>query len=198
LYAEEPCDNAGVLGKNEGFIREVRLLRDHVDDFEKYPYSIPAIRTLEVLKLDPRVTILAGENGSGKSTLIEAIAVLAGFRWALPHSMSHGESFLYTVAERFGPRGLFIMDEPESALSPMRQLALLRLIRDRVATGSQFVIATHSPVLMACPGASIYWLDQQGMRRRDLEEIEHFTVLRAFLNAPERMLETLLAKDETP
>jgi predicted ATPase len=79
LYAAAPCDNANVLGKNEGFLREVRLTRERVPDFEQYPYSIPAVRTLETLKLDPRVTILAGENGTGKSTLVEAIAVLAGF-----------------------------------------------------------------------------------------------------------------------
>jgi predicted ATPase len=117
------------------------------------------------------------------------------YGWALPHHMSHGESFLYVVAERFGRQGLFLMDEPESALSPMRQLALLRLIHDRVRTGSQFIIATHSPVLMAYPGAAVHWLDKDGMHPRKLEEMEHFTVLRDFLNGPERMLDELLGKD---
>lgn len=115
--------------------------------------------------------------------------------WEDGHAMSHGESFLYVVQERFAPGGLYVLDEPEAALSPQRQLVLLRLIADYLAQGCQFIMATHSPILLAYPGALVYWLDQDGMREVHYEETEHFQVTRNFLNAPQRMLDLLL-RDE--
>src|SRR6266545_5929161 len=166
-------DNTG------GFVRSLVLKRDEIDDFAAYPFSIPAIRHLNELTLDPHVTLFAGENGSGKSTLVEAIAVAAGFNpeggsrhmtvstrpshsdlhthlrlvrgtrrertgyflraesffnvathvEQIPdavrshggvslHERSHGESFIQLITHRFGPRGLYVLDEPEAALSP--------------------------------------------------------------------------------
>lgn len=169
------------------FIREVTLLREQVADFDVYPFSIPAVRNLHSLKINPRVTFLVGENGSGKSTLIEAIAVAAGlnaeggsrnFRFSTRssesglyeclrlvrgirrprdgfflraesfynaatyvdelaqgdpsayqpyggtslHERSHGESFLALLEHRFGGDAFYVLDEPEAALSPLRQL----------------------------------------------------------------------------
>ncbi len=115
--------------------------------------------------------------------------------WADGHAMSHGESFLYVVQRRFRPQGLFVLDEPEAALSPQRQLALLRLIADYLAQGCQFIMATHSPLLLAFPEALVYWLDQDGMREVDYQETEHFQVTRNFLNDPQRMLDLLLRDD---
>ena len=98
------------------------------------------------------------------------------------------------VDHRFGPEGLYILDEPEAALSPQRQLAVLSLLHDLVLQDSQFVIATHSPLLMAYPNARIYQCDRQGMRTVKLEDTEHFQVMHDFLAHPERMLRTLLAR----
>ena len=105
-----------------------------------------------------------------------------------PHQQSHGESFLALVNDRFWGEGLYILDEPESALSPMRQLALLRRMSDLVQGGSQFIIATHSPILMAYPGAAIYVLTESGIELTPYRETEHYVITKEFLNNPNRML----------
>lgn len=106
---------------------------------------------------------------------------------------SHGESFLELFQRRFAPRGLYLLDEPEAPLSPVRQLAMLAILRGMVGEGeSQFIIATHSPILMAFPGAAIYILDDGMPRRVAWSELEHVSVTRDFLNDPEmyfRLLE---------
>lgn len=241
----------------EPFLREVVLLRDKVGSWSEYPYSIPAIRNLEVLPIHPKVTFFVGENGSGKSTVVEAIAVAAGFNaeggsrnfnfstrasesplhsairlvrgtrrprtgfflraesffnvaseverldkidpgllasygGRSLHERSHGESFLALVNERFGADGLYLLDEPEAALSPQRQLALLaafdRLVqKDR----SQLIVATHSPILLAYPGARIYSLDERGIAEIEYEKTEHYALTRDFLLNRERYLRRL-------
>jgi predicted ATPase len=108
------------------------------------------------------------------------------------HEQSHGESFLALIAERFRGKGLYILDEPEAALSPQRQLVVLSRIHDLIGLDSQFVIATHSPILMAYPDAWIYQCGQDGISRVAYEETEHFQVTRNFLANPERMLRVLL------
>jgi predicted ATPase len=206
-----------------GFVQAVRLERGGVPGFTSYPFSIPAVRQLDTLELDPKITFLIGDNGSGKSTLVEAIAIAAGFnpeggsknlRFATRssesvlhqhltlvrsprrldgfflraesffnvatqlddlhaldsyggvslHEQSHGESFLALAVHRFGGNGFYVLDEPEAALSPQRQLSLLSIIFDLVERRrSQFLIATHSPILMAYPGARIYQLGSDGL-----------------------------------
>jgi predicted ATPase len=108
------------------------------------------------------------------------------------HERSHGESFLALALNRFGPNGLYILDEPEAALSVRGCLALIARMHDLVAEGSQFVMATHSPLLMAYPGATIYVLDESGMTNAPYEETEQVQLTRAFLDAPERFLRHLL------
>ncbi len=105
-----------------------------------------------------------------------------------PHQQSHGESFLALVNDRFWGDGLYILDEPESALSPMRQLALLRRMSDLVQDGSQFIMATHSPILLAYPGAEIYVLTEDGIELTPYRETEHYVITKEFLNNPTRML----------
>jgi predicted ATPase len=107
------------------------------------------------------------------------------------HEQSHGESFLALVKHRFGDDGLYFLDEPEAALSPSRQLALLGRIHELVTSGSQFVIATHSPIVLAYPGASIYLLSESGIARANYEETEHVTLTRDFLNNKDRFLKQL-------
>lgn len=247
--------------KSTHYISEIRLKRETVESFDKYPFSLPAVRPLDSLELHPAVTFFVGENGSGKSTLLEAIAVASGFNAeggsrnfkfgsrdshselhgflriskglsrprdgfflraesffnvateiekldaepgnAPPigpaygarslHEQSHGESFLALLLNRFHGHGLYLLDEPEAALSPSRQLSVLTRIHDLVRQNSQFIVATHSPILMAYPNAFIYNFSSKGIERITYEETEHYRVTHSFLSNPRRMLDVLLA-----
>ncbi|WP_025699000.1 AAA family ATPase [Paenibacillus forsythiae] len=111
------------------------------------------------------------------------------------HEQSHGESFFAAFMHRFGGRGLYILDEPEAALSPLRQMSLLARMNELVRSDSQFVIATHSPILMSYPGADIWLLEEEGIREVALEETEHYVVTKAFMNDREGMLRELLGEE---
>lgn len=111
------------------------------------------------------------------------------------HQQSHGESFFATFLHRFGGNGLYILDEPEAALSPSRQMALLARMHDLILDGSQLIIATHSPIVMAYPDSVIYELSTDGIRTTSWEETEHFIVTKQFLNNRDRMLRDLLADE---
>ncbi|PCE23320.1 AAA family ATPase [Paraburkholderia acidicola] len=244
-------------------ISRISLQREKVESFDRYPFSLPAVRSFDTLVPHPKVTFLIGENGSGKSTLMEAIAVSMGFNpeggtknfnfgtrtshsnladylriakgvrrpkdgfflraesffnvateiekldeepaFSPPiidsyggrslHEQSHGESFMALLMNRFGGKGLYLLDEPEAALSPQRQLTALARIHDLVTDDSQFFIATHSPILMAYPDATIYQFDANGMSKVAYEETEHYQVMRSFLMNPERMLRNLLRNE---
>lgn len=106
------------------------------------------------------------------------------------HEQSHGESFFAVFLNRFGADGIYILDEPEAALSPSRQMALLTRMHELVAQGSQFIIATHSPIIMAYPDALIYQI-REGFEEVSLEQTEHFQIMRAFLNNRQKMLDIL-------
>ncbi len=108
------------------------------------------------------------------------------------HTQSHGESFLSIIQNRFGGNGLYILDEPEAALSPSRLLTLMIEIDRLVKDNSQFIIATHSPVLMAFPNAEVLEFSQSGIRKTDYRETEHYRITKGFLENPERMLRYLL------
>jgi predicted ATPase len=265
------------------FLRELRL-RPGDRDAHRFPFSVPTIRTLDVMRVDTPVTFFVGENGSGKSTLLEAIAMAtqlsavgsADLRrdpsldaqrflanalkltWSrhtargfflraedffgfakrmsamrseflaqlddiersyadrsahakalatLPvrrsldeldqmygadlDANSHGQSFLKLFSSRFVPGGLYLLDEPEAPLSPQSQLALLVMMQDMVAQQAQFIIATHSPMLLAFPGARIYSFDAAPVREVPFEELDHVVLMREFLNGPERYLRAL-------
>jgi predicted ATPase len=235
----------------------IRAIELEPVDSDGYPFSIPAIRALTTLELDPHVTLFAGENGSGKSTLIEAIAVAAGFnpegggrnmRHATReshsplhehlhlvhdgmgmrdgfflraeslhaiathidrdhdaklldsyggvslHEQSHGESFLAVALHRFGGKGLYILDEPEAALSVRGVLALIRRMHELVERGAQFIVSTHSPILLAYPGARLYVLDEQGIAETPWDETEVVDLTRSFLADRGRFLHYLFAE----
>lgn len=242
------------------YARNVSLKREQIESFASYPFSLPAVRSLDTLELHPKITFLVGENGSGKSTLLEAIAVSLGFNAeggtknfrfgtrashsqlnefirvakgsrqpkdgfflraesffnvateienldASPsfgppvidaygghslHEQSHGESFLALMMNRFGGKGLYLLDEPEAALSPQRQLAVLTRMHDLVNDDSQFIIATHSPILMAYPDAWIYSCSATGLTRTAYKDTEHYQITHDFITHPERMLRLLL------
>jgi predicted ATPase len=247
------------------YVISFALRRQSVDSFDRYPFSLPAVRALHQVDLHPKVTYFIGENGSGKSTLLEAIAVSLGFNaeggsknfsfgtrrshselhkhlvvakgFRRPrtgfflraesffnvateierldedpfggppitdayggkslHEQSHGESFLALMTERFSGQGLYILDEPEAALSPQRQLSVLSRMHDLVLDGSQFIIATHSPILMAYPDACIYQCGTEGVAQIAYEDTEHYRVTRDFLADPQRMLRILMSPEGT-
>lgn len=234
------------------FLHEIRLARDKVDSFDRYPFCLNTVRHLSKLKLHPSVTFFVGENGSGKSTLLEAIAsswgfnaeggsrnfnfsthsgasrlasyiqlskgikrpsdgfflraesffnvasevdrlgVSASYGGKSLHDRSHGESFWTLFMERFRGNGLYLLDEPEAALSPTRQMAFISRLHDLVKQNSQFVIATHSPIIMAYPDAFIYLFGEKGIRKAAYTETEHYRVARNFLGNYETMLKTLM------
>jgi len=264
--------------------------RDAAD--EAFPFTVPAIRTLDGLGFERPVTFFVGENGSGKSTLLEGIAAAARLptvgsaevqrddwleaqrrlgkalrlSWAkrthsgfflraedffgflkrmarlraellierveaarqykadgrsdaalglklgpLQSSLaelekrygaeldanSHGESFLKLFQSRFVPGGLYLMDEPEAPLSPQSQLALLAMIGDMVSQDAQFIIATHSPMLLAFPDAQIYSFDTTPVEVVAYDDLDHVRITRDFLNAPARYLSQIL-QDKPP
>jgi predicted ATPase len=242
------------------FVYAIRLreLRPELAETSDYSYELPALRGLERLELDPRVTFLVGENGSGKSTLVEALAVAAKLnaegggkllrfttrashsrlhrrleleRSTLPplntfflraesvfnlataieeggplgerenvfdrplHEQSHGESFLDIAVNRLGPRGFYLFDEPEAALSVRGQLALIRRMHELVQQHCQFVVATHSPILLGYPDATILELSDDGIRKVGFEETQQVELTRSFLGDPQRFLRHLLSDD---
>lgn len=118
--------------------------------------------------------------------------VIGGYGGVSLHNQSHGESFLSIVQNRFFGNGLYILDEPEAALSPMRLLTLMAEINELVKKNSQFIIATHSPILMAFPNAQILELSQNGIKNVNYQDTEHFQVTKRFLEKPEQMLHYLL------
>ncbi len=112
-----------------------------------------------------------------------------------PDARSHGEAFLNLFQQRLSPGGLFLLDEPEAALSPQSQLGFLAMIRAALNTGAQFVIATHSPILMATPGARSLSFDDPPVRPIAFEEVESVALVRDFLQAPERYLRMIWEDD---
>ena len=96
------------------------------------------------------------------------------------------------VENRFGGNGLYILDEPEAALSPMRMMRLLCYMHRLVNENSQFIISTHSPVLMTFPNAEILEITEDGINSVDYKETEHFLITKRFMDAPEKMIESLL------
>lgn len=107
------------------------------------------------------------------------------------HERSHGESFLALANNRFEGNGLYVLDEPEAALSVTGNLALLSRMADLVSEGSQFILATHSPILMGFPDATIYQLGERGLEVVPYEETEHYLLTRSFLESPQRFLRHL-------
>ncbi len=108
------------------------------------------------------------------------------------HAQSHGESFLALAANRFGADGLYLLDEPEAALSVTGALALLAIVIRAAHSGAQFVIATHSPILLAAPDAQIYELDDAGINTAAYDDLQAVRQIRGFLDAPDRYLRQIM------
>jgi predicted ATPase len=142
---------------------------------------------------------LRAESVFGFATEVESgtpIAALENVYERPLHEQSHGESFLDIVLNRFGPRGLYILDEPEAALSVPGQLALMRRMHELVRAHAQFVVATHSPILIGYPEATIFRLAENGIAPVEYDEVEQVELTRSFVQDRGRFLRHLLADDD--
>jgi predicted ATPase len=130
-----------------------------------------------------------------KDVFLKSVGAMESRYGADLDANSHGESFLKLFSARFVPNGLYILDEPESPLSPTRQLALIAMMMDLVQQRCQFIIATHSPILMAFPGAALLSCDETPLREVAFDDLEHVKLTKAFLNDPERFLRRLKSSE---
>jgi predicted ATPase len=138
---------------------------------------------------------LRAESFFNVATYMDDVGYLEGYGGRSLHSRSHGESFMSLLLDKLRGDGLYLFDEPEAALSPGRQLAALSAIHQLVQDSSQFVIATHSPILLAYPNAKIFLFDDSGLSELQYDETEHYVLTRDFLNNYPRRLQQLLADD---
>jgi predicted ATPase len=136
---------------------------------------------------------LRAESFYTAATHIEQLGV-SGYGDLPLHEQSHGEAFLSLVLERFGDCGLYVLDEPEAALSVRGLLALIRRMHELVERGSQFVVSTHSPILLAYPNARIYALDEDGIAETPYDETDVVELTRSFLADRGRFLYYLFAE----
>jgi predicted ATPase len=140
---------------------------------------------------------LRAESFYNVASEVDRLEVEAGYGGKSLHARSHGESFFTLITERFRGNGLYLLDEPESALSPKRQLSFLTRMHDLLATGSQFIIATHSPIILAYPESTIYQFSERGIETIRYEETDHFQITQMFLTRREAMLRELLREPES-
>ncbi len=118
--------------------------------------------------------------------------VISSYGGVSLHEQSHGESFMALVENRFGGNGIYILDEPEAALSPMRLMSLICRINDLVKKNSQFIISTHSPILMTMPNSEVFEITKNGVESVPYTETEHYRLTVSMLKHPEKMLGYLL------
>ena len=135
---------------------------------------------------------LRAESFYNVATLMDETGYLTGYGGKSLHQQSHGESFMATLINKLRGNGLYIMDEPEAALSPARQMAAISAIHQLVEEHSQFIIATHSPILLAYPRAKIYQFSETGIYEVAYEDTEHYAVTKNFLERHEQMMNILM------
>lgn len=164
-------------------------------NFETRSETSPLYQLMRVVRGHKRPTdgyFLRAESFFNVATEIDQRQLASYYGGRSLHEMSHGEAFLTLLNDRLLGGGLYLFDEPEAALSPMRQMAMVTRIHELVGDASQLIIATHSPILMAYPGAQILEIVDGELRRVQYEETEHYQVMRQFFLQRERMLRILL------
>lgn len=139
---------------------------------------------------------LRAESFYNLATNVDALQVDDAYGNRSLHAQSHGESFMSLFLNRFLGKGFYILDEPEAALSPMRQLSFISRLHQLVEKDSQFIIATHSPIILSYPNSIIYHIDDAGITDIKYEETEHFMINKTFANNYKSMLRELMAKEE--
>lgn len=147
--------------------------------------------TLSKLHVPKDGFFLRSESFYNVASYIDKVGATHNYGAVSLHRQSHGESFLALVQNRFSGDGLYILDEPEAALSPMRLMTLMVEIDKLLKNNSQFIIATHSPVLLTFPNAEIFEFSDIGIKIVSYEETEHFQVTKRFLENPNKMLRYL-------
>lgn len=170
--------------------------RDHQREaFEERSALAQALR----LTWQPKATegfFMRAESFYNFATYLEGVSDFRAYGGRSLHAQSHGESFISLFANRF-EQGLYMLDEPEAALSPQRQLSFLKIVHDLSAPGhAQFLIATHSPIILSYPGAVLFSLDGDRIEEIAYRDTKHFTITRDFLNSPERFFKHLFAERE--
>ena len=186
LEAIATCCGFGITGGH----------RDH-----QFKVEDPRTELGRALKLSwlPKVSdgfFLRAESFFNLATYLDEVSNLERYGGKSLHAQSHGESFLALFVHRF-EQGIYILDEPEAALSPARQLSFLRIIHELEKPGqAQFLISTHSPILLAYPGAKLLSLDGGRIEAVKYEETQHYQITRQFLECPERFLKHLF--DDSP
>jgi predicted ATPase len=165
--------------------------RDH--QREAFADRSPLAQSLR-LSWQPKVTegfFMRAESFYNFATYLDEVSNLRAYGGKSLHEQSHGESFMSLFANRF-EQGIYILDEPEAALSPQRQLSFLRIVHDLVTPGhAQFLIATHSPIILSYPGAVLFTLDGDTIEEIAYRETKHFLITRDFLNSPHRFFKHL-------
>ncbi|MHA6493683.1 AAA family ATPase [Pseudomonas borbori] len=168
-------------------------------------FQLQTVQSVSALHRDLRLTrsyakpkdgyFLRAESFFNVATYMDEVGYLGGYGDKSLHARSHGEAFMALLTHKLRGKGLYLLDEPEAALSPSRQLAALSAIHQLARDDSQFIIATHSPILLAYPHAKIVRFDETGLSEVAYEETEHYLVTRDFLNNYPRRLEQLLDDD---
>ncbi|KZL90572.1 AAA family ATPase [Clostridium magnum] len=136
---------------------------------------------------------LRAESFYNVATNIDEIDAVRSYGGISLHSQSHGESFLSLIMNRFKGNGLYILDEPEAALSPYRQMTLISRIHDLVKNNSQFIIATHSPIVMAYPDSILYELTDD-FKAVNYQDTEHYKIMKSFVGNPKKIMDILIAE----
>lgn len=178
-----------------GFNAEGGSMNFHFSTRSSESLLAGALRLVRSVRRPRTGFFLRAESFFNVATQVEQIGVVDSYGGRSLHEQSHGESFIALALHRFGPQGLYILDEPEAALSPLRQMSMLRRMHDLVHQGCQFIVATHAPVLLAYPAAWIYELDDHGLRRVEYDETATVRVTRDFLSDPAGTIEELFSDD---
>jgi len=182
-----------------GFNPEGGSFNFHFSTYESHSDLTDYIKIIKGVNKPKNGFFLRAESFYNVATNIEELDSMPGgpriidsFGGKSLHEQSHGEAFFSTFLHRFGEEGIYILDEPEAALSPLRQMSMITRIHDLVNEKSQFIIATHSPIIMAYPNSVIYELSEEGIQEKKLEETHHFQIMKQFFDEPNRILNHLL------
>lgn len=183
------------IAKNLGFSTEGGTKNFNIQTAQTTSDLFEHIKSVKSFKKPKDGYFLRAESFFNVASYMDDVGYLAGFGNKSLHARSHGESFMSLLLDKLRGNGLYLLDEPEAALSPTRQLAALAAIDELVKDESQFIIATHSPILLAYPNAKILQFSDSGIAEITYEETEHYVVTRDFLNNYPRRIEQLLSDD---
>lgn len=179
------------IAVNSGFNAEGGTKNFNFSSMETHSDLYKYITVVKSVKHPKDGFFLRAESFYNVATEIERLDAIDSYGGTSLHKMSHGESFITLMTNRFGGNGLYILDEPEAALSPLRQMSMLTVINELVKKNSQFIIATHSPILMAYPDADIFVIDENGITKTLYKKTDNYMITRKFLENPEKMMNYL-------